>query len=63
MLYPKKNEPFSDKDFANPGSEYRAAPFWSWNNKLDKQELLWQIEKWDLAASICMCVPGWRRRI
>lgn len=45
MLYPKKNEPFSDKDFANPGSEYRAAPFWSWNNKLDKQELLWQIEQ------------------
>lgn len=43
MLYPKKNEPFSDKDFANPGSEYRAAPFWSWNNKLDKQELLWRL--------------------
>ena len=30
--------------FKNPTSEYRAAPFWAWNCKLDKDELLWQIE-------------------
>lgn len=45
MLYPKKNLPFDRSIFENPGSEYRAAPFWAWNNKLDKDELNWQIEQ------------------
>lgn len=27
----------------NPGNEYRGAPFWSWNGKLDPEELRWQI--------------------
>lgn len=30
--------------FKNPTSQYRGKPFWSWNGKLDKQELLRQIE-------------------
>lgn len=30
--------------FENPTSEYRAAPFWAWNCKLDERELLWQID-------------------
>ena len=45
MLYPKSHEPMTDELFANPGSEYRAAPFWAWNCKLDKDELLWQMEQ------------------
>ncbi|MDR2176687.1 MAG: hypothetical protein LBP20_01435 [Treponema sp.] len=45
MLYPKREKPLSAGDFENPGSEYRAAPFWAWNNKLDKDELVWQIDQ------------------
>jgi hypothetical protein len=45
MLYPKREQPLSLEDFQNPGSEYRAAPFWAWNTKLDKDELVWQIEQ------------------
>jgi hypothetical protein len=45
MLYPKREQPLTPEDFKNPGSEYRAAPFWAWNNKLDKDELCWQIEQ------------------
>lgn len=32
------------KSFRNPGMEYRGAPFWSWNDKLDDAELVRQIE-------------------
>lgn len=45
MLYPHNKEPLTPELFANPGSEYRAAPFWAWNNKLDRNELQWQIEQ------------------
>ncbi len=45
MLYPSREKPFSEALFRNPTREYRAAPFWSWNNKLNKDELLWQIEQ------------------
>jgi len=31
------------KEFLNPGTEYRGKPFWAWNGKLDKDELLKQI--------------------
>ena len=44
MLYPKNSCPLTDDDFKNPTSEYRAAPFWAWNTKLDKNELIRQIE-------------------
>ena len=45
MLYPKRDKKFNFEDFKNPSSEYRGTPFWAWNNKLDKNELLWQIEQ------------------
>lgn len=44
MLYPHSGEPFSQALFRQPGSEYRGAPFWAWNCRLDPQELERQIE-------------------
>ena len=45
MLYPRtKDETLSMELFQNPTSEYRGAPFWSWNCKLEEKELLWQLE-------------------
>ena len=45
MLYPKNKSPkLEDSLFQNPTSEYRGAPFWAWNNKLDKDQLCRQIE-------------------
>ena len=45
MLYPKKQDAqLSDALFRSPTSEYRATPFWAWNCRLDKDELLWQLE-------------------
>jgi len=45
MLYPKKNEPeLSQELFRDPGCEYRGTPFWAWNCKLEKDDLLWQLE-------------------
>lgn len=44
MLYPKRQETtLSRKLFQNPTAEYRGAPFWAWNGRLDKEELLRQI--------------------
>ena len=31
------------KNFRSPGAEYRGAPFWAWNAKLDPEELVRQI--------------------
>ena len=46
MLYPKNQESqLQDALFRAPTSEYRGAPFWAWNCKLDQKELLWQIEQ------------------
>ncbi|MDR3710526.1 MAG: hypothetical protein P4L33_19675 [Capsulimonadaceae bacterium] len=43
-LYPKNHSPkLSDDLFANPTSEYRGAPFWSWNTRLDIEALKRQI--------------------
>ena len=45
MLYKKKDQLQLDNAlFANPTSEYRGTPFWAWNCKLDREELLRQIE-------------------
>lgn len=33
------------KEFLNPGNKYRPIPFWSWNDKLEKEELEYQIEE------------------
>ncbi len=44
MFYEKNKNKFDEKLFKTPTSEYRGAPFWSWNDDLDKAELLRQIE-------------------
>lgn len=38
MLY-KKTEKLTQELFKNPGSEYRATPFWAWNCKMTKEEI------------------------
>lgn len=46
MIYKHKNSEKLDMElFKNPTSEYRGAPFWSWNCKLENDELLRQIEE------------------
>lgn len=46
MLYEKnKEESLATGLFKNPSSEYRGAPFWAWNNKLDKALLLKEIDQ------------------
>ena len=45
MLYKKNKEySLSDELFLKPTSEYRGAPFWAWNCKLDAEELKRQID-------------------
>ncbi len=45
MLYPKNREKELSRElFESPTSEYRGTPFWSWNCKLDRDELLRQID-------------------
>ena len=45
MLYPKNSEKKLSRElFEKPTSEYRGAPFWSWNSDLPEEELLWQLE-------------------
>ena len=45
MLYKKNRAPsLSDDLFRNPTSEYRGAPFWAWNDLLEKDELARQID-------------------
>ncbi len=45
MLYPKNKKKLEKALFVNPTSEYRAAPFWAWNCKLEKEQILRQIEQ------------------
>ena len=46
MIYENntKQPRLSDELFKNPNSEYRGTPFWAWNCKLEKDELLRQID-------------------
>ncbi len=45
MLYKKRNTPRLDMElFRAPTSEYRGAPFWAWNCKLEQPELDRQLE-------------------
>ena len=45
MLYPQNlNETLKEEVFRNPGSEYRGAPFWAWNCKLEAEELTRQLD-------------------
>ena len=44
-LYKHTASPALDPDtFRHPGSEFRGAPFWSWNDHLDRARLLRQLE-------------------
>jgi hypothetical protein len=42
-LFPQSRVAFSDALFAKPTSEYRGTPLWSWNTKLNLDQLLRQI--------------------
>lgn len=44
LTYPKSSEAFSNELFKSPTSEYRGCPFWAWNNRLEKVQLLRQID-------------------
>ena len=45
MLYSKNQTKKLDTElFKNPTCEYRGTPFWAWNCKLTKEELLEQID-------------------
>lgn len=43
MLYKKKNRKLDIDLFKNPTAEYRGTPFWSWNCKVDKNQIDRQI--------------------
>ena len=44
MMYSEKDKQYlSEETFKNPGKEYRSAPFWAWNCKLDKEIMEEQI--------------------
>lgn len=46
MLYKKNvSKTLDEKLFKNPTSEYRATPFWAWNDDLEKEELNRQIDE------------------
>ena len=38
-MYEKSKEAFSEQEFQAPGREYRGAPFWSWNGKLEQSRI------------------------
>ncbi|EDO02083.1 hypothetical protein SS1G_04559 [Sclerotinia sclerotiorum 1980 UF-70] len=44
LSYPKSSLRYNPQLFKNPSSEYRGCPFWAWNTKLDKDQLLRQID-------------------
>lgn len=45
MLYPKNKEPeLTAERFRAPEAEYRAVPFWAWNDALSQPELLRQMD-------------------
>lgn len=45
MYFDKSKQPkLTDELFKNPTCEYRGVPFWSWNKKLEKDQLAEQIE-------------------
>ncbi len=44
MFYKRNGDRVLSLDlFKEPTAEYRATPFWAWNDDLNKDELLWQI--------------------
>ena len=57
MIYNNNKSLFDEEQFKKPSKEYRGAPFWAWNCKLNKDELLRQIEC--LKDFICIQGPEW----
>jgi hypothetical protein len=46
VLYPRNKSAQLDMElFRNPTAEYRGAPFWSWNSRIDLPQLLRQIDQ------------------
>ena len=46
--------------FRNPGVEYRAVPFWSWNDWLEDGELVRQIDEMEKPGGAgSSCTRGW----
>lgn len=45
MIYPRNREEKLDEAlFQNPPAEYRGIPFWSWNCKITKDLIDWQLD-------------------
>ena len=42
----------------NPPKEYRSAPFWGWNDRLQKENLGEQIEGFKKAGTKIPCLAG-----
>lgn len=60
MLY-QKTEKLTKEAFQNPGSEYRATPFWAWNCKMTKEEIdnsLESIRKMGMGGGHIHCRTG-----
>jgi hypothetical protein len=47
LTYPTSSKPFSQETFNSPPSEYRGAPFWSWNHKQDKAKTVGQVDMFE----------------
>jgi hypothetical protein len=45
LTYSKSRSGFNYALFSNPTAEYRGSPLWCWNCKLNKEQLLRQIEQ------------------
>ena len=44
-MYEKSSQKFDIELFKTPSAEYRGAPFWAWNDKLENDELCRQIDE------------------
>ena len=67
MLYPRSQswKSFPNSFFAQPTSEYRAAPFWAWNCRLDEATLKEQIDVFERMGMggffHARAAQGWKR--
>ena len=43
-MYDKSAGKWSQEEFEHPGAEYREAPFWAWNCRLELDELKRQLD-------------------
>ena len=52
-MYDKSAGKWSQEEFEHPGAEYREAPFWAWNCRLELDELKRQL---DVFKEMGLCV-------